>query len=349
MGDIEKLEFEEMDDATKNILGDNGNEIIKEINENNGKDEKEKVEEEVEGLGIPLVGENETQDKRKYGSKGKYKQLNWEAFAEEQKKIFEELSAIDPMNSVIKISNIPNRDEFDDLITILKDEYGGRAIEFICSENGTNKFWHIFRKTNLFDVAKVIRSINETFYSEYFREFIQLDLTGTIPERNKGGNGKEFYLHMSSRQKAEILRGLKYFRGKESSLGLACCIFTFNRAKEKFEHLRTDKYKVYYRDDGYAKIIQEEMQEATQTAIARLVEGLPILLCELEEKSVLASNSEILKYEERKEDLKYQMEAVGKAISVIRKNKVNIPAMYDMGYIVLKEKAEGTYIPPVYE
>lgn len=320
------------------------------------KDEKEEINDEKQGekeeIEIPIVGADESSQQggfRQGKKRGKYKQKSWDEYVEDQRIIFEQTSLVDPVNSVIKINNIPNRDEFERLMTILKDEHGGRVIEFVCTEAGYDRFYTIFQKTGLFDVTQVIQKINDTFYSEYFREFVQLDLAGTIPERNKSGNGKEFYLHMSSKQKAVISRTLKYFKGTESPFGLACCIFTFNKAKEKFEFLRTDKFKVYYSDDGYAKIIQEEMREAAQTAIARLVEGLPILLNELEEKSVLASNSELPKYIERKEDLKYQIDAVDSAISVIYKNNIQVPCSHNMNFIVLKEKSEGTYMPPLQE
>lgn len=351
MGDIEKLDFEEMDDATKNILGSEGNDIVKEINKNNGKDEKE----EVEGLGIHLVESDEISEKGKYErngkNRGKYKQLSWDDYVKEQKKIYDEVTVTDPINSFIKILNISNREEFDRMFTILKDDKriykSSREFEFICTECGSDRFWCLFKEAKLLDVTNAIENINDTFYSEHFRKFIQLDLTGSIPDRNK--NGKEFYLHMSKQQLAKISRTLKYFRGKESELGLAICIFTLNRAQEKFQHLKTDKFKVYYQDNGYARIIQKEMEEAAQIAIARLVEGLPILLSELEEKYVLASNKELSKYEERKDDFKYQMKAVYEAILVIEKSDIQVPALYNMEYIVLKEKVDGTYVPPAHE
>lgn len=333
----ENLEFDELGGS----IGDSGKGIVDELNEKR--------------IGISLVDEDEARQNGHYEKNGKkrrkYKQLSWDEYCEKQKKIYDEVTITDPINSFLKISNIPNREEFDRMITILKDDKriykSSRELEFICTECGSDRFWYLFKGTKLLDVTKVIEKINDTFYSEYFRKFIQLDLTGSIPDRNK--NGKEFYLHMSREQLAEISRTLKYFNGKESQLGLAVCIFTLNRAQEKFQHLKTDKFKVYYQDNGYARIIQEEMEEAVQVAIARLVEGLPILLNELEEKYTLASNKELSKYEERKEDFKYQMKAIYEAILVIQKSDIQVPALHNLEYIVLKDKAEGTYIPPCVE
>lgn len=321
MGDVENLNLGELD---------NGKELVDELNENR--------------KNIPLV-DNEDLVKKGPKKGSKYKQKSWDEYCEEQKKIFDEVSIEDPINSAIKISGIPNKEEFDRMVTILKDENGGREFEFICTEYGYDRFYYIYKKTGFFDIVKVVRQVNDTFYSEYFRTFIQLNLTGSIPDRNKGG--KEFYLHMSKRQKAIINRTLKDFNGNEGQFGLICCIFTFNRAQEKFQYLTTDKFKVYYQDSGYAKIILEEMSEASKKAISRLAEGFPILINELDEKGTLAANKDLQKSSEIKKNMEYGIDVVNDVYELLVKNGVNVPILQKLNLEVIEEKAKGTYIPYV--
>lgn len=241
------------------------------------------------------------------------KTRTWDEYCKEQIEIFNKTSIFDPINSTIKIGNIiPNWDEFDRMVTILKDEYGENEFGFVCAEYGYDRFYCMYKETGLSDTVKIIQDVNEVFKSELLRKFINLDLTGSIVG-SRGENN--FCLHMSRRQKATINRTIKNFNGNESQFGLMSCILTFNWAKEKFERLRTDKFKVYYQDNGYAKIIKDEIIEANKVAILRLAETFPILVEGLEEK----------KSSEMKEDYEYRLSVLKNVYDYLVNNGIFIP------------------------
>jgi hypothetical protein len=245
------------------------------------------------------------------------------------------------------MSDIPNRPEFQKLMTILKDEHGNE-IELICTENGYNTFYNLYKNTGLFSVSKAIEKLSEVFDSDYFTG-PQSFMIASIPERNR--DRKECFLHMSRKQKAKISRTLedvnRVIRCSESQFGIVCCIFTYNYAKEKFKGLRTEKFRSYYDDSGYVKIVKDEIKEATKSAGFNIVKLYPVFLNIAEENAALASNSELKKCEERKEDLKYQIKALEYAIDAINRIELTIPQTHQLTLETIKDKSNGTFTEPL--
>lgn len=279
-----------------------------------------------------------------------YKQKSWEEYVEGvygvegdgARKKFQQVTLNDDMDSTITIRGIPNFPEFQRIVTMLKDEYKpGRFAEFMIVDMGSTRFYYLYKSSQLFDIIKIIRMVNDRFYSEYFKQY-NLNIGDSILERNVQTKS-EFRLHMTSQLKAIIERELKDLNITEEKYGLMCCILTFNKAKEKFEELRTDKFKVYYRDDGYYKLIQEDIEGSARRGIIWLIESLPKIMEDVERNTILVKyykESNHDSYPELKDDLVYKMQALDKAIITLKDNKVDLPVKTAMDIRAYEDEKE---------
>lgn len=305
MNDIENIEFEAMNDATKDIVGSNEKQ-----------DEKEEIK-------IPVVGADEINQQGGYSRQGKkrekYKQLTWEKYMEEQTEIFDNIEAAGKINATLTINSIPNEKEFHKLTTVLKDEYTPGATEYVIVETGWNSFYVMYKSTGLFDVVKALDGISSSFHFEKMGEHkirIGESMQGVRAE-------KRLVLHISGQQKREIQRLLQDIKIPESNFGLMCCISTFNRAKEKFEGFITENYEAYYEDDGYMKIIKMEIDQATRNGIELLIDYLEVMFWEIESKvnEYLTNPYADSKLAKR---IVYKRKAMNGAITALEKNKVEM-------------------------
>lgn len=256
----------------------------------------------------------------------KYKQLSWNDYTERLEIDYKTIKETDDMSSTITINNIPNIEEFQELITVLKDESGERFIEFAIVDCGTGRFYYLYKSSKLFNIVQLIRQINRTFHSEYFKQY-NVNIGDSIPERNVKTKS-EFRLHMSSKIRVIIERLLQDIKISDSSFGLMCCIFTFNRAKERFKELRADKFKIYYRDDGYYKFIKEDIEDSARRGITWLIESLPVMVDDVERNIILfkyykENNHD--SYPELKDDLIYKIAVLDNTIELIKDNKIDLP------------------------
>lgn len=340
MGDIEKLEFETTnfevtDNATKNILGNMDSEILKEFNRINSESENDDIENESENKGLNMVPEEDVISQGK-GRKRKYKQETWDEYAEKKAQEFEQIALKDSMNSTIVINNIPNEEEFQEIITTLKDHHGGRTTEFIITSCGFGRFYHIYISTGLKDVISVIKQVNRSFYSENMEQF-KIGLTESILDKNKKEEAR-FVLHMSKQQKAIIRRLLQDIKISESSFGFVCCIATFNKAKEKFEQFLTEKYEVLYEDDGYFKLIKKEIDRATVNGISWVINSMPIMLVDVEKhKQQYLYDIDNPKLEKK---LIMKINVMDEAMKVVGSKNMEIPTKYGLDFNLHKEEVK---------
>lgn len=245
----------------------------------------------------------------------------WNEYVEEQKEIFRDLSIRSTTRTYIKIRNIPNIDEFQELIDVLKDKYGTIFTEFLIIECGFVVFYDIYQSSGLFGATEVIKMIHKRFNSKY-QEGYQTEIAESILEKNRPDN--YFYLHVLKKQKIVIEKLLMDIKLKESNFGLICCIFTFNSAKEEFKELTVDRFESYYKHDGYLNTIKEEINDEARKRILCLINYLPNMLEEIENDII-----SIRRHKERREKvdpkiknkLLYKIDTVEHVINVIEKNK----------------------------
>lgn len=288
--------------------------------------------------------------KRKGNHTKSYKQRTWEEYVEGvddddekgARKRFQHIALNDDTHSTITIRGIPNFPEFQRIITTLKDEYRpGGLTEFMIVDMGSTTFYYLYKSSKLFDIIKIIQMVNDRFYSEYFKQY-NVDIGDSILERNVQTKS-EFRLHMTSQLKAAIERELKDLNITEDKFGLMCCILTFNKAKEKFEELITDKFKIYYRDEGYYKIIKEDIESSTKRGITWLIESLPKIMEDIERNTILVKyykENNHDSYPELKDDLIYKMQALDKTIVTLKDNKIDLPIKTAMDIMSYEEERE---------
>lgn len=316
-----------MEEIKPNEIKQNGERDRMELEENKfpespfGKDPEPDLE-QVYGEDVKLNGRTK-----------KYKQRSWDDYVEELKIDYKIIKEKDDMSSTITIYNIPNTEEFQELITVLKDESGSRFIEFAIVDCGFGKFYYLYRSSKLFDIVQLIRQINRTFYSESMEQY-QIRLTESILAKNK--SSQRFILHMSKGQQAKIIRLLQDIKISDSSFGLIMCIATLNKAKEKFDQYITEKYEVYYNDDGYYKLIKREIDRATINGIDWLINTLPVMVDEVGvyKKQYLCDITD----QKITKKLLYKLTAVDNTIKLIVEREREIPAKCGLDYYLHREE-----------
>lgn len=263
----------------------------------------------------------------------KHKQTSWDDYAERLKIDYKAVKDVDDISSTITIYNIPNIEEFQELITVLKDENGSRFIEFAIADCGFGRFYYLYKSSKLFDIIQLMKQINRTFYSESVEQY-QIRLTESILSRNK--SDRKIILHMSTKQRAVINRLLQDIHVSDSSFGLVMCIATLNKAKEKFDRYITEKYEVYYSDDGYFKLIKREINRATVDGIDWLINTLPIMVDDVavHKKQYLydITDQKITK------KLLYKLTTVDDTIKLITEKEREIPAKCGLDYYLHKDE-----------
>lgn len=302
----------------------------------------EEIMKEFEKEEIRVKHEKETGNMRDWSSTDPYKGKkefylvsieDWDEYAEKKSQEFEDIAAMDLMDSTIMISNIPNYEEFCDLITFLKDSHGGKMTEFIITSCGFGRFYDMYTSTGLKDVTKAINHINRNFYSEFIGEF-KISIMESILEKNK--SGKRFVLHMSRQQKAAIQKLLHDIKVLESSFGLLICIETLNKAKGKFGEFLTDKYQVLYEDDGYTRLIKMEIDRATIDGVDWLVNIMPVMLRDIE------VNKQQYLYDVSNQKLEktliYKIDTIEDVMRTVENENREIPTKYELDFILHKDE-----------
>lgn len=296
------------------------------------------------------ISEYENFDKKDEEAKDNKVKTKWEKFVDEHGPVFEEIrSSRHGFDSTIYISNIPNPKEFKKLMTILKDKYTGRKAEYIITTAGFDRFYSLYKSSGLFDTLQIIELLEERFCLEYVEEF-QISIADSIQDCN---NSDIFALHMTYDTRDAIGRLLQDIRATYSKFGFIACVFTFNKAKEEFKGLITEKYKIYYEDDGYFRIIKEDFYKNVEKGKTWLVNVLPKIIEKInsmENEFIGAKNKGDIIDDKKIEEFRYKKHACEELINNITrgydKYGIYIPAKTLLDASVYLDISENKYIAP---
>lgn len=277
----------------------------------------------------------------------------WEKFVDEQGPIFEEIrSSRRGFDSIIYFNNIPNPKEFKRLLTILKDKYTGRKAEYFIITTGFDRFYSIYKSSGLFDILQVIELLEERFCLEYIEKF-QVNIADSIQDFN---NSEIFGLHTTHDTREAIGRLLQDTRVTYSKFSFVACVFTFNNAKEEFKGLITEKYKMYYDDDGFPRIIKEDFYNNTKKGKVWLAKVLPKIIekiNDIENEFIGAKNKGDIIDDKKIEEFRYKRHACEELISNITrkydKYGIYIPVKILLDASVYLDISENKYISPLFD
>lgn len=273
------------------------------------------------------------------------KEKTWNEYTEEKKEEYENSMGIDGLKAYIKIKDIPNWKEFKKLATILRDNYPDKYADFLITDTGFKKLYYLFNSSGLFNMLEIMETINERFSIENMEEF-EIKITDFLPRKDM--SNEEFTLYMTKNSRVAIQRILQDAKINNSEFGLICCIFTFNRAKEEFDSLITDNFKVYYKDDGYVKTITEKIYISAKQGILWLINILPRIFEDIQKVECVFKEHESKGIDIGQEDieLNYKKRAAEKVVDVVINSGI-APVRTRLDIEVYRDMQRGIFCPAI--